>query len=117
MLLLNAAIYKPDSCGHGREGVYYAGSGEIPWREFNEAVGQGLFLAGKLPTPEVSTMTQEEEDQYLPFVSTSLSPPHSLLLILTSRSSLWRVYLDPTSAYRLTVHTTLVGNQREPLTK
>lgn len=69
MLLLNAAIYKPDTCGHGREGVYYAGSGEIPWRDFNEAVGQGLFKAGKLPTPEVSTMSQDEEDKFLPYVS------------------------------------------------
>jgi len=68
MLLYDAAVNRPESCGHGREGVYFASSGEIPWREFNEAVGEGLFQAGKASTPAVSTLTPEEEEKFLPFV-------------------------------------------------
>lgn len=85
MLLFDAASNKPDSCGHGREGVYYASAGVIAWRVLNEAVGEGLVKTGKLTSAKVSSLTVEERDLYLPYVSLRFIFPFPTVLQKSSR--------------------------------
>lgn len=63
-LVLFDSIRSSPSTGHGREGIYFAESGEHSLYEVGKAIGETLVALGKSDNPEPTTFTKEELDKY-----------------------------------------------------
>ena len=69
MIVLRAAL--SGAAPHGREGHYFAASGEYRLLDAAKAYTGALYKLGKSKTPEPTTYSKEEIDQYFGGVSTS----------------------------------------------
>lgn len=69
IVLLDAALERPDEVGHGREGFYFGENGEHTLLDISKEIGKALVALGKAKTDEVTSFTQADLDKYYGGVS------------------------------------------------
>ncbi|GBE86890.1 NAD(P)-binding protein [Sparassis latifolia] len=64
IVLYDAIVVSPEKVGHGREGYYFAESGEHTWVDISRAIGAALVKLGITTSAEPTTFTTEELIKY-----------------------------------------------------
>lgn len=62
--LLDAIVENPEKVGHGREGFYFAESGEHRWYDISKEVSRVLVELGRGKSDEPTAFTREELPKY-----------------------------------------------------
>ena len=67
IVLYDAIAKNPETVGHGKNGYYFAESGEYKWYDVSKAIGKAMVELGLSKNDEPTTFTTEELIKYWGF--------------------------------------------------